>query len=127
MKELRITENDLIDLDDQLDEFGSGVYETEQGTFHILGLRVQEQEFQLGPISHRSVNDPDDQTPEQLDGICTYGIGTQACSAAKAIEMASEFGLAHAAIIAGNEYDDVNVNDVDEVIIKDPVVIKIIQ
>lgn len=127
MCELKVTEQELVDLDNKLDPFGSGVYETEFGKFAILGIRVQEEEFALGSIDHRSINDPDDQEPEPLDGICTYGIGMYAGTASEAIHNASDFGLPHAAIIAGNDYDDVNVNDEGEVIIKDPVVIKIIQ
>ena len=90
-------------------------------------LRAQEEEFTLGPISHKSVNNPDDQEPEQLDGICTYGIGAQACAADEAIRLAGEQRLPHLAIIAGTQYEDSAVNDPDEVIIMDPVVIKVIQ
>jgi hypothetical protein len=62
-----------------------------------------------------------------LDGLCAYGIGNQACCAREAIEQASEWGMPHAAIIAGNEWERDLVNDPDEIIVSDPVVISIIQ
>ena len=124
---MSITKQQIEDMCDTLDEFGSGTYETEHGVFHVLGLRAQAQSFTLGPISHKSINDPDDQEPEQLNGICTYGIGVGGCNAQEAIDLTEEFHLPHMAIIAGNEYEDSAVNDPDEVIIMDPVVIKIIK
>ena len=127
MQDIRITKQDLVDLDDELDEFGSGIYETTFGSFTVLGLRAQKEEFSLGPIFHKSINNPDDQEPEQLDGICTYGIGAQACAADEAIRMAGDQRLPHLAVIAGTRYEDNDVNDPDEVIIMDPVVIKVIQ
>lgn len=72
---MSITKQQIEDICDTLDEFGSGTYETKHGVFHVLGLRAQAQPFELGTISHKSINDPDDQEPEQLNGICTYGIG----------------------------------------------------
>lgn len=127
MEDLKITKQDLVELDDELDEFGSGIYETSFGSFTILGLRAQNEEFQIGPITHKSINNPDGQEPEQLDGICTYGIGAQACAANEAIRLAGEQQLPHLAIIAGTQYENNDVNDPDEVIIMDPVVIKVIQ
>ncbi len=85
--------------------------------YEYIGVRVQEQEFELGEMDHVShVWDNGDDTGEELNGVCALK--------ADALELAEMYFGEHAAIIAGNsiEYGE----DVGEIIISDAVVIEIL-
>ena len=84
--------------------------------YEFVGVRVQEQEFELGAIEHLShVWDNGDDTGVELDGIC-------ACQLDR-LGVNNYFGD-HAAIICGNEGEFGE--DDGEVIIRDAEVVFII-
>lgn len=91
----------------------------EDGTFNMIGFRIQEEPFSLGKIEHRSYEWIDDeQTDEVLDGICTIGI--------EDIENANaEYCGDHVAVICGMRGH--GGYDYGELIITDPVVVEIIK
>lgn len=85
--------------------------------YGCVGVRVQEEPFELGEIDHIShIWDNGDDTGEELDGICATN--------SNALEYAPEYFGDHIAIIAGNNisYGE----DAGEIIIKDAVVVAII-
>lgn len=87
------------------------------GDYDFVGIRVQEEEFELGEIAHVSKVWIDGvETEEELDGICVINI--------KDIKNASDYFGDHAAIICGDEA--LCGDDYGELIISDPVVVEII-
>ena len=90
------------------------------GEYEIVAVRTQDEDFDIGPIDHCShVWVDGEDTEEELDGICASTINGAAYHAD-----GYYFG-AHTAIICGNRYTWGE--DVDEVIISDPVVVRILK
>ena len=93
-----------------------------KGEYEYVGIRVQEQEFELGEITHKShnwgYNDNYETVDfgEELDGIC--------CTRLEEAEKSEYFGD-HIAVICGNHATFGE--DDGEIIIEDPVVVKIIR
>lgn len=84
--------------------------------YEFVGVRVQEQEFELGTIEHLShVWDNGDDTGVELDGICVCNLDRLGAN--------NYFGN-HVAIICGNEAE--YGEDDGELIIRDAEVIKVI-
>lgn len=84
--------------------------------YEFVGVRVQEQDFELGTIEHLShVWDNGDDTGVELDGICV-------CSLDR-LGVNNYFGD-HVAIICGNEAE--YGEDDGEIIIRDAEVVKVI-
>ena len=84
--------------------------------YEFVGVRVQEQDFELGTIEHLShVWDNGDDTGVELDGICV-------CSLDR-LGVNNYFGD-HIAIICGNEAE--YGEDDGELIIRDAEVVKVI-
>lgn len=84
--------------------------------YEFVGVRVQEQDFELGTIEHLShVWDNGDDTGVELDGICV-------CSLDR-LGVNNYFGD-HVAIICGNEVE--YGEDDGELIIRDAEVVKVI-
>lgn len=84
--------------------------------YEFVGVRVQEQDFELGTIEHLShVWDNGDDTGVELDGICV-------CSLER-LGVNNYFGD-HVAIICGNEAE--YGEDDGELIIRDAEVVKVI-
>lgn len=85
--------------------------------YEVVGVRVQEQPFELGEMDHVShVWVDNEDTGEELDGVCAVkadraGLGHQ------------YFGE-HVAIIAGNSYT--YGEDPGEIIIKNPIVVEVL-
>jgi len=87
------------------------------GDYDFVGIRVQEQPFELGKIEHASkVWDDGEETDEELDGICVID--------ANDYNEPSYFGY-HIAVICGDEAE--HGNDRGELIISDPVVVEILK
>lgn len=85
--------------------------------YEYVGVRVQEQEFEVGEINHLShIWDNGDDTGVELDGICACKIDR--------LGVNNYFGD-HVAIICGNdaEYGE----DDGEIIIRDATVVKVIR
>lgn len=83
-----------------------------------IGIRIQDEPFDLGPVSHCShVWIDGDDTGDELDGLCVQDVRTL-----KTLHN-SYFG-SHVAIIAGNEYE--YGEDPGELIIRDAVCVKIL-
>lgn len=84
--------------------------------YEFVGVRVQEQEFELGTIEHLShVWDNGDDTGVELDGICVCSLDRLGSN--------NYFGD-HVAIICGNEAE--YGEDDGELIIRDAEVVKVI-
>ena len=84
--------------------------------YEFVGVRVQEQEFELGTIEHLShVWDNGDDTGVELDGICVCKLDR--------LGVNQYFG-GHVAIICGNEAE--YGEDDGEIIIRDAEVVKVI-
>ena len=84
--------------------------------YEYVGVRVQEQEFELGTIEHLShVWDNGDDTGVELDGICVCNLDR--------LDRNDYFGD-HIAIICGNEAE--YGEDDGELIIRDAEVVKVI-
>lgn len=84
--------------------------------YEFVGVRVQEQEFELGTIEHLShVWDNGDDTGVELDGICVCSLNR--------LGVNNYFGD-HVAIICGNEAE--YGEDDGELIIRDAEVVKVI-
>lgn len=84
--------------------------------YEFVGVRVQEQEFELGTIEHLShVWDNGDDTGVELDGICVCNLDRMGVN--------DYFG-SHIAIICGNEAE--YGEDDGELIIRDAEVVKVI-
>lgn len=84
--------------------------------YEFVGVRVQEQEFELGTIEHLPhVWDNGDDTGVELDGICVCSLDRMGVN--------NYFGD-HVAIICGNEAE--YGEDDGELIIRDAEVVKVI-
>ena len=84
--------------------------------YEFVGVRVQEQEFEIGTIEHLShVWDNGDDTGVELDGICVCKLDR--------LGVNQYFGD-HVAIICGNEAE--YGEDDGEIIIRDAEVVKVI-
>lgn len=84
--------------------------------YEFVGVRVQEQDFELGTIEHLShVWDNGDDTGVELDGICVCSLDRMGVN--------NYFGD-HVAIICGNEAE--YGEDDGELIIRDAEVVKVI-
>lgn len=84
--------------------------------YEFVGVRVQEQEFEIGTIEHLShVWDNGDDTGVELEGICVCGLDRLGAN--------NYFGD-HVAIICGNEAE--YGEDDGELIIRDAEVVKVI-
>lgn len=86
--------------------------------YEVIGIRFQEEPFELGKIRHLShVWVDGEDTGDELDGICAQDIRT--------VEKVNNGYIgSHIAIIAGNEYT--HGVDVGELIIEDAVVVEIL-
>ena len=90
--------------------------------YDYIGVRVQEQPFELGEIDHMSkVWIEDVETDEYLNGICATSVNFM--SSVFADDNGEYFGD-HSAIICGNEAE--YGTDVGEIIISDAIVSAII-
>ena len=87
--------------------------------YEVYGIRTQEMPFELGEIDHCShVWENGEETDEEMDGIC--------CTRREYAKLHADgyyFGE-HIAIIAGTRYTDGE--DDGEIIIRDPVVVRIL-
>lgn len=84
--------------------------------YEFIGVRVQEQDFELGTIEHLShVWDNGDDTGVELDGICTCKLDRLGVN---------QYYGDHVAIICGNEAE--YGEDDGELIIRDAEVVKVI-
>lgn len=85
--------------------------------YEVIGVRVQEQPFELGELSHVShVWDDGEDTGAELDGVCVV----KADFAGKCHQYFGD----HAAVIAGNRYT--YGEDPGEIIIEDPIVVEVL-
>ena len=88
--------------------------------YEVIGIRVQEEEFQLGEMDHVShIWDDGEDTGEELDGVCA----DSSTEADRVFQMLDCYGD-HVAIIAGNDYSWGQ--DYGEIIIRDPVVVEVL-
>lgn len=86
--------------------------------YEKIGVRAQDVPFELGSMDYVShVWDGDCDTGEELNGVCTQDVYTLD-------KYNNHYFGNHFAIIAGNEYEIGN--DPGEIIIRDPVVVKIL-
>lgn len=86
--------------------------------YEVIGVRVQDEPFNLGEIRHLShVWVDGEDTGEELDGICAQDIRTVG-------KVNNGYIGAHIAVIAGNQYT--YGVDVGELIIEDAVVVEIL-
>lgn len=86
--------------------------------YEYIGVRVQEQEFEIGAIDHVSrVWIDGDETDEELNGVCATKVDA-------IVNLPYEYFGDHVAIICGNsaEYGE----DVGEIIIEDATVVAVI-
>ena len=91
--------------------------------YGYIGIRVQEQPFQLGTLNHRSVVwDDGDETDEQLNGVCVTNINAYD-KYGSAMYRTQYYGD-HLAIVCGDDAD--YGEDLGELIISDPTVVDII-
>lgn len=94
--------------------------------YQYVGVRTQEEPFELGEIDHvSSVWDDGDETDEKLNGVSTTNIHSSALRMHTDSDPLYGFYFGdHKAIIAGDfaEYGE----DPGEIIISDPVVVEII-
>lgn len=98
------------------------IHEEYDWDYAYIGIRTQDEPFELGPFSHCShVWDDGEDTGEELNGACATGIDSRMVEA----HCSGYYCGAHCAIIAGNsvEYGE----DEGELIIADPVVVRIIR
>lgn len=85
--------------------------------YEIVGVRVQEEPFELGEMEHRSaVWEDGEATEETLDGVCVVKHD-------KLAEAQGYYGN-HVAIVVGNRYT--YGEDPGEIIIEDPVVVEVL-
>ena len=85
--------------------------------YEIVGVRVQEEPFELGEMEHRSaVWEDGEATEETLDGVCVVKHD-------KLAEAQDYYGN-HVAIVVGNRYT--YGEDPGEIIIEDPVVVEVL-
>lgn len=102
-------------------EIKQAMDEAENETWYeVYGVRTQEEAFELGEIDHRShVWHDGDDTGEELNGLCC----TVKAMARQHADGGSYYG-GHVAIIAGSRYT--MGEDAGEIIIQDPVVVRIL-
>ena len=87
--------------------------------FEFIGVRVQEQEFELGEVKHNSSVWVDgDETDEELDGICAIDVN-------KLAYVKVEYPGEHMAIIASNRAHAGE--DIGEIVMSDAQVVAIIK
>lgn len=85
--------------------------------YEVIGIRIQEQPFELGGMSHVShVWDDGEDTGEELNGVCAVKHDK--------LNSGHTYLGDHVAIIAGNRYS--YGEDPGEVIIEDPVVVEVL-
>lgn len=85
--------------------------------YERVGLRVQEEPFELGAMSHCShVWDDGEDTGVELPGVCVLD--------SKYAQLFGSYYGDHVAIVAGNSYE--YGEDVGEIILKDAVVVEIL-
>lgn len=90
----------------------------EDGEYEYVGIRVQEEEFQLGSMDHVSkVWIDGTETEEELPGICVIDI--------KEVQNSSLYFGNHIAVICGDRAE--RGEDLGELIISDPVCVEILQ
>ena len=107
--------NDMIDRINELVEDLSWDYE-------FVGIRVQEEPFELGELDHVShVWVDGEDTGEDLDGVCALTLTSKWFDWARLAE--AYFG-GHAAIVCGNS--GAFGEDAGEIIIEDPEVVEIL-
>ena len=94
--------------------------------YDYIGIRTQDEEFELGELAHRShVWADGDDTGEELDGVCATDINSH-CIRMHCDEVINGRYIGdHCAIIAGNSAQWGE--DEGEIVISDPVVIHIIR
>lgn len=91
--------------------------------YSVFGIRIQEQEFVLGPLSHVShVWVDGEDTGIDLNGVCA--ISHRFAEKVFLGKFPTFYFGDHAAIICGNDFS--YGEDVGEIIISDPVVVDII-
>ena len=91
--------------------------------YEVVAIRVQDPEFELGEIDHKShVWVDGDETDEELDGVC--GIRSDMAERVFNSSFSCVYPGEHVAIIAGNCYT--GGEDRGEVIIEDPVVVEVL-
>ncbi len=104
------------------------VIESTDYAYNHYGVRTQEEEFSLGPITHLSkVWDDGDETEEELDGICATDAENHSAVAMHCSDNASSshyFG-GHIAILGCNNCD--YGEDYGEIIMRDADVLRIIK
>ena len=85
--------------------------------YEVVGIRVQEQPFELGEMAHVSHiwNDGED-TGAELNGVCAVKIDQ--------VQFAHQYFGDHVAIIAGNKYECGE--DPGEIIIENAVVVEVL-
>ena len=94
----------------------------EYGEYQYFGIRTQDVPFELGEIDHNSkVWEDGDETDEELDGISA----TNATSGSISAHIDGLYYGDHMAILASN--DITWGEDVDELVMRDAVVIRIIR
>lgn len=87
------------------------------GEYDFVGIRIQEEEFELGEISHVSkVWIDGEETDEELNGVCVVDI--------REIENADSYFGSHAAIICSDSAT--RGEDLGELILEDAVVVEIV-
>ena len=90
--------------------------------YEFVGIRTQEEPFELGEMDHVSHIWVDgDDTGEELDGVCTLSLTMKHIDWAK---LAGAYCGDHAAIVCGNSGSWGE--DAGEIIIEDPEVVEII-
>ena len=92
--------------------------------YGYIGIRTQEQSFELGEMTHNSkVWDDGDETDIELDGVCCTSLSKLADIKSYQLRQVTYYGE-HIAIIAGDraEYGE----DLGELIIADATVVAII-
>lgn len=107
---MRITEEMINKVERIADEAG----------YAVIGVRVQEVPFEMGPMSHQShIWDDGEDTGEELDGVCAME-----WDKIRDIQRRTYYFGDYAAVVAGDRYE--YGEDFGEVVIHDPVVICIL-
>lgn len=91
--------------------------------YEVVSIRVQDPEFELGEMDHKShVWVDGEETDEELDGVCC--INSQCADKVFGSRFFGGYPGEHIAIIAGNRYE--GGEDYGEVIIADPIVVEVL-
>lgn len=89
--------------------------------YEKIGIRFQDEDFELGPIDHVSnVWVDGEDTGEEMDGISVFDVAALDRASTEPYEW-----FDHIAVIGGNDY--VYGEDAGELVISDPVVLSIIK